>query len=102
MNTLMNKLIHGFNSVRQTLIGISQVIRKAARTVAAMLGSIPLKLLFRWLVHKIISYAQNGILRSVVKLLVVSGNLFFIFWIFFNGYNERFADTFGQIVRYMI
>jgi hypothetical protein len=34
--------------------------------------------------------------------MAVLGNLFFIFWIFFNGYNERFADTFGQIVRYMI
>ena len=47
-------------------------------------------------------FARYGILRSIVKLFVVAGNLFFIFWIFFNGYNERFADTFAQIIRYAI
>lgn len=39
---------------------------------------------------------------NIIRNLAVLGNLFFIFWIFFNGYNERFADTFGQIVRYAI
>jgi hypothetical protein len=44
------------------------------------------------------SKRRNNFLRN----LAVLGNLFFIFWIFFNGYNERFADTFGQIVRYAL
>jgi len=39
---------------------------------------------------------------NFLRNLAVLGNLFFIFWIFFNGYNERFADTFEQIVRYAV
>jgi len=98
----MNKLTDLSNSTRLVLVAIFKIIRKALRKIAAMLGLIPFRVILRWLMQRITRYAQNGILRSIVKLIVVTGNLFFIFWIFFNGYNERFADTFGQIVRYMI
>jgi len=40
--------------------------------------------------------------NNLTGYLAIDYSLFFIFCIFFNGYNERFADTFVQIIRYAI
>lgn len=93
------------NSVRrlkQACELIAAIFICALEKPAGILRTGQFSLLFRWLKIKIIALTQNGPVRSLVKLIVVSGNLFFICWIFFNGYNERFADTFVQIIRYAI